>query len=366
MMRVLLAGGGTAGHTSPLLATADAIRRLAPDLGIEVEITCLGTPRGLENRVVPEAGYPLELIPPVPLPRKPGADLAKVPFRLRAAFKETLVVFDRVRPDVVVGYGGYVSVPAYLAARRRKLPLLVHEQNAVPGVANKVGARFAQRVAVSFPDTPLPKAEYVGLPIRTMISGLDRAALRAQAREFFGLDADRPTLLVTGGSQGARKLNQSVSGAAAALAAAGVQVLHVVGPQGEASPATGDVPYVVLNFVDRMDLAYAAADLVVCRGGASSVTEAAAVGLPGIFVPLPIGNGEQQHNARPIVDAGGGLLVADADVTSDWVARTVPALANDAERLAAMGAAASDLVPRDADEKLARMVFEAARQESAL
>ncbi|GAA4758720.1 undecaprenyldiphospho-muramoylpentapeptide beta-N-acetylglucosaminyltransferase [Nocardioides endophyticus] len=364
-MRVLLAGGGTAGHTSPLLATADAIRRLAPDLDIEVEITCLGTPRGLENRVVPEAGYPLELIPPVPLPRTPGADLVKVPFRLRAAVKEALAVFDRVRPDVVVGYGGYVSVPAYLAARRRKVPLLVHEQNAVPGVANKLGARFAQRVAVSFPDTPLPKAEYVGLPIRTMISGLDRAALRTQAREFFGLDVDRPTLLVTGGSQGARKLNQSVSGAAAALAAAGVQVLHVVGPQGEATPEPADgaqsVPYVVVNFVDRMDLAYAAADLVVCRGGASSVTEAAAVGLPGIFVPLPIGNGEQEHNARPIVDAGGGLLVADADVTPDWVARTLPALATDAGRLAAMGAAASALVPRDADEKLARMVFEAAR-----
>jgi UDP-N-acetylglucosamine--N-acetylmuramyl-(pentapeptide) pyrophosphoryl-undecaprenol N-acetylglucosamine transferase len=243
--------------------------------------------------------------------------------------------------------------------------LLVHEQNAVPGVANKVGARFARRVAVSFPDTPLPKAEYVGLPIRTMISGLDRAALRAEAREFFGLDADRPTLLVTGGSQGARKLNQSVSGAADALAAAGVQVLHVVGPQGEASPPSGGVPYVVVNFVDRMDLAYAAADLVVCRGGASSVTEAAAVGLPGIFVPLPIGNGEQQHNARPIVDAGGGLLVADADVTPDWVARTVPALATDTDRLAAMGAAAAALVPRDADEKLARMVFEAARPGSA-
>ena len=360
-MRVLLAGGGTAGHTSPLLATADAIRRLAPDLGIEVEITCLGTPRGLENRVVPEAGYPLELIPPVPLPRKPNADLFKVPVRLRAAVKETLAVFDRVQPDVVVGYGGYVSMPAYLAARRRRLPLVVHEQNAVPGLANKAGARVAQRVAVSFPDTPLPKAEYVGLPIRPMISSLDRAALRAEAREFFGLDADRPTLLVTGGSQGARRLNQSVSGAAAALASAGVQVLHVVGPQGEAAPVAGDVPYVVVNFVDRMDLAYAAADLVVCRAGASSVTEAAAVGLPAIFVPLPIGNGEQRQNARPVVDAGGGLLVLDADLDADWIADTVPGLVTDGVRLAAMGAAASALVPRDADEKLARIVFEAAR-----
>jgi UDP-N-acetylglucosamine--N-acetylmuramyl-(pentapeptide) pyrophosphoryl-undecaprenol N-acetylglucosamine transferase len=121
------------------------------------------------------------------------------------------------------------------------------------------------------------------------------------------------------------------------------------------------VPYVVLNFVDRMDLAYAAADLVVCRAGASSVTEAAAVGLPAVFVPLPIGNGEQDHNARPVVDAGGGLLVADAALTSEWVAATVPALATDAQRLARMGAAAAGLIPRDADEKLARIVLESAR-----
>ena len=356
-MRVLLAGGGTAGHTSPLLATADALRRLDPT----VEVTCLGTPRGLENRVVPEAGYPLELIPPVPLPRRPNADLLRVPGRLSGAVRETLAVLDRVRPDVVVGYGGYVSVPAYLAARRRKLPLVVHEQNALPGLANKVGARLAGRVAVSFPDTPLRNAEYVGLPIRRMISNLDRAATRDEARAFFGLDPERPTLLVTGGSQGARRLNQAVSGAARALADAGVQVLHVVGPNGEAAPEPTGVPYVVLSFVDRMDLAYAAADLVVCRAGASSVTEAAAVGLPAVFVPLPIGNGEQDHNARPVVDAGGGLLVADGALTSEWVAATVPALATDAERLARMGAAASGLIPRDADEKLARIVLESAR-----
>jgi UDP-N-acetylglucosamine--N-acetylmuramyl-(pentapeptide) pyrophosphoryl-undecaprenol N-acetylglucosamine transferase len=198
-----------------------------------------------------------------------------------------------------------------------------------------------------------------------MISGLDRVARRAEARTFFGLDADRPTLLVTGGSQGARRLNQSVSGAADALAAAGVQVLHVVGPQGDASPETADgaqsVPYIVLNFVDRMDLAYAAADLVVCRGGASSVTEAAAVGLPGIFVPLPIGNGEQELNARPVVQAGGALLVPDSAMTPEWVSATVPGLISDGERLRAMGSAAAALIPRDADDKLARIVAEVAR-----
>ncbi|WP_203335247.1 undecaprenyldiphospho-muramoylpentapeptide beta-N-acetylglucosaminyltransferase [Nocardioides limicola] len=356
-MRVLLAGGGTAGHTSPLLATADALRRLRPD----VEITCLGTPRGLENTVVPAAGFPLELIPPVPLPRKPGADLFRVPGRLRAAVKETLAVLDRVQPDVVVGYGGYVSMPAYLAARRRTLPLVVHEQNALPGLANKVGARLADRVAVSFPDTRLRHAEYVGLPIRRMISMLDREAMRAEAREFFGLDAQRPTVLVTGGSQGARRLNQAVSAASGAFADAGVQVLHVIGPNGEAQPKQTGVPYVVEKFVDRMDLAYAAADLVICRAGASSVTEAAATGLPAIFVPLPIGNGEQAHNAAPVVAAGGGLMVEDSALTPDYVAATVPALAVDRARLQVMGQAAAALIRRDADDVLARIVLETAR-----
>jgi UDP-N-acetylglucosamine--N-acetylmuramyl-(pentapeptide) pyrophosphoryl-undecaprenol N-acetylglucosamine transferase len=358
-MRILLAGGGTAGHTSPLLATADALRRLEPG----VEITCLGTPRGLENRVVPEAGYPLELIAPVPLPRRPSVDLLRVPGRLRGAVRETLAIVDRVRPDVIVGFGGYVSMPAYLAARRRKLPLVVHEQNALPGLANKAGARIASRVAVSFPDTRLPRAEYVGLPIRRMISTLDREAERAEARKFFGLDLDRPTLVVTGGSQGARRLNEAVAGAAEALAAAGVQVLHVVGPKNEVhvpTPAAGAPPYVVEPFVDRMDYALAAADLMICRAGASSVTEAAAVGVPAVFVPLPIGNGEQDLNAQPVVDAGGALLVSDADFTPAWVAEHVVALVTDTTRLGAMGAAASALVPRDADEKLARIILDVA------
>jgi len=353
-MRVLLAGGGTAGHTSPLLATADALTRLEP----ATAVTCLGTPRGLETRVVPEAGYPLELVPPVPLPRKVGGELLRVPASLRAAVRATHDVFDRVEPDVVVGYGGYVSVPAYLAARRRRLPVVVHEQNALPGLGNKLGARVARRVAVSFPDTPLPRAEYVGLPVRRMISTLDRDALRPEARAFFGLD-ERPTLVVTGGSQGARRLNEAVTAAAPALAEAGLQVLHVVGPKNDLPPARPG--YVPVGYVDRMDLALAVADLMVCRAGANSVVEASAVGIPAVFVPLPIGNGEQEHNARPVVDAGGALLVADAAFTREWVEATVPDLVHDPARLADMGRAAAALVPRDADEKLARIVLETAR-----
>ena len=363
-MKVLMAGGGTAGHTSPLLATADALRRIDPT----VEVTALGTPRGLEVRVVPEAGYPLELVPPVPLPRSVSADLFRVPGRLRAAAAAALEVVDRVDPDVVVGFGGYVSVPAYLAARRRGIPLVVHEGNALPGLANKLGARFTRHVATSFPSSRIRHGRYLGLPIRRMISTLDRPAMRAEARASFGLDPERPTVLLTGGSQGARRLNASVSSARSAFAEAGVQVLHVAGPKGEADVVAGengpggapDVPYVVLSYVDRMDLAYAAADLVVCRAGANTVTEVAAVGLPAVFVPLPIGNGEQALNARPVVDAGGGLLVDDSALTPEWVAATVPDLARDTARLDRMSRAASGLIPRDADEQLARMVLDAA------
>ncbi len=356
---VLLAGGGTAGHTSPLLATADALRRRVPD----VSVTALGTARGLETRVVPEAGYPLELVPPVPLPRSLGPDLLRTPGRLRGAVQAALEVMDRIRPDVVVGFGGYVSVPAYLAARRRRVPLVVHEGNALPGLANRLGARLTPYVATSFPDTPLRHARYLGLPIRRMISTLDRAALRSRARAEFGLDPDRPTLLVTGGSQGARRINEAVVAAAPAFAEAGVQVLHIVGPRGEATPevAAAGPAYVVLPFVSRMDLAYAAADAVLCRAGSNTVTEVSGVGLPAVYVPLPIGNGEQALNARPVVDAGGGLLVSDAALTPEWVRRSLPDLLTDPDRLAAMSAAARHVIPLDADDKLVEMILLAAR-----
>jgi UDP-N-acetylglucosamine--N-acetylmuramyl-(pentapeptide) pyrophosphoryl-undecaprenol N-acetylglucosamine transferase len=329
----------------------------------DVDITCLGTPRGLEVTLIPQAGYDLELIPPVPLPRRPGKDLALMPAKLRSAVKATGEIVDRIKPDVIVGFGGYVSVPAYLIARRRGIPLVVHEGNAIPGVANKLGARFTEHVATSFPDTDLPHATYIGLPIRREISGLDREARRAEGRAHFGLDADRPTLLVTGGSQGARRINIAVSAAARDLADSGVQVLHAAGRPEEVTvqPREGDPPYVVLPFIDRMDLAYAAADLIVCRAGANTVTEVAAVGLPAAFVPLPIGNGEQAHNAHPVVQAGGALLIDDGALTPAWIDNVVIPLVCHPGRLAAMSQAASGIVPRDADERLAAMIRQAAR-----
>ncbi len=355
-MRVLLAGGGSAGHTSPLLATADALKRLRPG----IEITCLGTRERIEAQIIPAAGYPLEFVPSVPLPRRPNADLLRLPSRLMAARRAALDVVDRVGPDVICGFGGFVSVPAYLAARKRDIPLVVHEGNTIPGVANKLGARFTDHVATSFPDTDLRHASYLGLPIRRMIATLDRPARRAEALATWGLRPDLPVLLVTGGSQGAGSLNRAVLGAAPAFAEAGVQVLHMTGPAHEtAAPETG-VPYVTVGFVDRMDLAYSAADAVLCRSGSNTVTEVSGVGLPAVFVPLPIGNGEQALNARAVVEAGGALIVDDADLTSAWVADHIVALLTDPARLRAMGEAASDLIPLDADEKLARMILDAA------
>jgi UDP-N-acetylglucosamine--N-acetylmuramyl-(pentapeptide) pyrophosphoryl-undecaprenol N-acetylglucosamine transferase len=360
VVSVVIAGGGTGGHIEPALALADAVRRVAPD----AVVTALGTERGLETTVVPARGYPLELIPPVPLPRRPTADLLRLPGRVRAAVRQTRAVLDRVHADVVVGFGGYVALPAYLAARGR-VPIVVHEANARAGLANRVGARFASRVAVAVPGTGLPRAEVVGMPLRQSITTLDRAGLRDKARAHFGLDPSAVTLLVTGGSQGAQSINNAVAGVAGELSAAGVGVLHAYGRKNAPvvpPPSHGGPPYVAVPYIERMDLALAAADLVVCRCGAMTVAEVSAVGLPAVFVPLPHGNGEQALNAAPMVAAGGALLVPDAELTPHKVLDAVLPLAGDAERLAAMSAAARGVGHADADVRLARMVLDEVRQ----
>ncbi len=362
---VVLAGGGTAGHIEPMLALADALSR-RPE---RPRITCLGTERGMETRLVPARGYDLRFIPPVPLPRRPTLDLLRVPGRVVGSVRSTRAVLAEVGADVVVGFGGYVALPAYLAARRPArgragIPIVVHEQNALPGLANRIGARLAARVAVTVPGTPLPRAEVVGMPLRPSISRLDRAARRAEARAEFGLDADRPTLLVFGGSQGAASLNRAAVAAADALGAAGIQVLHARGPKnpdvGVPPRPDGAPPYVVVDYLERMDLAYAAADLALCRAGAVTVAELSAVGLPAAFVPLPIGNGEQRRNAMPVVEAGGGLLVEDAELSGEWIAGRLVPLLTDPEALAAVARHAAAAGAPDADERLADIVLDVA------
>ena len=357
-LHVVLAGGGSAGHIEPALALGDALRRRDP----RCEITCLGTTKGLDTKLIPARGYPLELIPAVPLPRKPAMDVFTVPTRLAGTVRRAAEVLEKVTADVVVGFGGYVSLPAYFAARRRNVPMVVHEANVRPGLANRIGARMTDWIATGSPDCRLGDGRYLGMPLRQMISTLDRSALRAEALAYFGLQPGPVTLLVFGGSQGARRLNEAIEGAAKTFSAAGVQILHATGRgswgEGVEFPV-GGAAYVRRPYIDRMDLAYSAADAVLCRGGMMTCSELAAVGLPAVYVPLPVGNGEQRLNAQPVVRAGGGLLVEDEKLTSAWLAEHLLPLLADRERLGEMGRAAATFGRRDGDEALVEMVYEA-------
>lgn len=359
---VVLAGGGTGGHIYPLLAFADCLRRHDPD----IRITCFGSTKGLENEIIPAAGYDLRHVPAHQLSRAVNLDLLKTGPRMVRSMQAGKAVLDDVDADVVVGFGGYVSVPAYLGAWRRKTPIVIHEVNVPMGIANKVGMRFTDRVAVGFGHQPsqvaaLGNARVVGVPLRRSLTALDRPARRAQARAHFGLDPDRPTLFVYGGSQGARSINLAVAGAAKAITAAGFQVLHIIGARRDEPvdiPTDLTAPYVTLPFLSEMELGYAAADVLLSRGGAMTVAEATALGVPAVYVPLPFGNGEQRRNALPVIDAGGGMIVDDAELTPDWVEANVVPLLGDAARVAAMGAAAASYGRRDGDEALRSYMLE--------
>jgi UDP-N-acetylglucosamine--N-acetylmuramyl-(pentapeptide) pyrophosphoryl-undecaprenol N-acetylglucosamine transferase len=359
---VVLAGGGTGGHIYPLLAFADAVRRHFP----EVRITTLGSPKGMENDLIPPAGYDLRVIPAFQLPRALNVDLLRTPDRMYKSAHAAGKVIDEVQADVVVGFGGYVSVPAYLAAWRRELPIVVHEVNVPPGVANRMGMKFTKNVAVGFPQQPqlaesLRDARVVGVPLRTALTRLDRPALRPQALHHFGLRPDLPVLFVSGGSSGARTINLAVAGAAKRLAHAGIQVLHVQGGRNDPFEVPTDlpVPYRVLPYLSDMHLGYAAADLMLCRGGAITVAETTALGVPAVYVPYPFSNQEQKRNALPVVEVGGGILVDNAELTPDWIEQNIIPLARDRPRLDAMGAAAARYGRRDGDEQLLAFVLEA-------
>ena len=358
-LSIVLAGGGTAGHISPLLAIAAAIRAAAPG----ASLLAVGTPSGMETRLVPAAGLDLATIDRVPLPRKPSMDLVRLPGRLAGAVRQAGRILDEHGADVLVGVGGYVCTPMYLAARRRRIPIVIHEANARPGLANRVGAMLTKYVAVAFDTTPLRHARHVGMPMRTEISGLERSAAQAGAREALGLDPDRPTLIVTGGSSGAQSINRTVEAAVGDLAAAGVQTLHITGrgktlldADGRKLTAPG---YRQVEYIDGMELAYAAADLLLARSGAATVCEVAAVGVPAVFVPLPIGNGEQALNAAGLVRADGALLVQDRDFSAQWVREKLIPLVTDTSRLATMAANSQRLGIRNADQRMAGLVLEA-------
>ncbi|OZG52815.1 undecaprenyldiphospho-muramoylpentapeptide beta-N-acetylglucosaminyltransferase [Pseudoscardovia suis] len=377
-VHIVLAGGGTAGHVNPLLSIAAAIARRDPQASLSV----IGTQVGLESTLVPAAGLPMDTIEKVPFPRKPNGYMFRFPGLWKAETAKVRRILAERQADVVVGVGGYAAAPAYYAAHKVGIPIVIHEQNARAGMANKLGARWASFIGTVYDGTGLKSSapiRRVGLPLREPIARMaakleaDRDTTRTSAKIRLGLDPQLPMILVTGGSLGALSLNNAVSQAADTLLDLG-QVVHLTG-KGKIDAVRSTVAtvagesricglgdssegsYHATEYWERMDEAFAAADLVICRSGAGTVAEITALGVPAIYVPLPIGNGEQRFNAQPVVDAGGGLLIDDADFTADWVKQHVPALVHDRTRLHAMGKAAWSYGIRDAADAMAQEVL---------
>lgn len=358
---IVLAGGGTAGHINPMLAIANALKIQDPD----VSILTVGTENGMEAEIVPAAGYDIRFIPRVPFPRRPNMAALKFPTRFLSSIRQAETILKEAQADAVVGVGGYVCTPMYLAANRLNIPVVVHEANAKVGLANKVGAKKAAFVGTAFANTPIAHGQLVGMPMRQNIANLDRKAMQAEARENLGLEKDKPTLVVTGGSLGALNLNNAVQDNISRFEEWGIQVLHITGRGKELKDDAGNLltapGYHQVEFITGMENVYAAADLLVVRSGAATVSEVAAVGAPAIFVPLPIGNGEQALNAASLVESGGGILVNDSDLTADWFAEHVPALMNDSNRLAAMADASYKHGIRDAAQTMAINILKVAK-----
>lgn len=355
---VVIAGGGTAGHIEPALAVGEA---LAVEHG--ARITALGTAKGLERDIVPARGVDLRLITPVPIPRKLNADLAKLPFNLVKSVRETRAVLKDVSADAVFGTGGYVAAPAYLAAKSLGLPFYVLETNALAGMANKLGVRLGGIGLNATANSGMP-GEVVGIPVRPSLAAADAdeaAAVAAAAREKWELSADRPVILVTGGSQGAQSINAAVAGALDSLLEDN-QVLHAYGKKNE-RPADADrAGYTALPYIDDMAGALAVADLVICRSGAMTVAEVSAAHLPAIYIPLPIGNGEQALNSKDLVAAGAAVQIADADLSPERLTRTVREILDDPQRRAAMVAAVSSNSAGDVARTLASRIASRIRE----
>ncbi|MFJ6679660.1 UDP-N-acetylglucosamine--N-acetylmuramyl-(pentapeptide) pyrophosphoryl-undecaprenol N-acetylglucosamine transferase [Microbacterium sp. NPDC091382] len=351
MTTYLLAGGGTAGHVNPLLAVADALVAREPDATVLV----LGTREGLEARLVPLRGYELLFVDKVPFPRRPDAAALRFPARFMRAVRQVRAHIRSRGVDVVVGFGGYAAAPAYVAARRAGVPVVVHEANAKPGLANVLGARRAAASGVAFEGTPLRGAEVVGMPLRPEIVHLDRPALRAEAAAAFGLDAERPVLLVFGGSLGAVRINHALADSWQDIVASGWQILHAAGERNDIADP-GDTSYRVVPYIDRMDLAFALADAIVSRSGAATVSEISALGIPAVYVPYAVGNGEQALNAASAVGAGAAVLIPDAELTGDRIRSAVVPLLTDPAALDRMRAAAATVGTRSGSENVLGLI----------
>ena len=326
MASIVLAGGGTAGHIEPALAVARVWKSQNP----HDQITFLGTAKGLENTLIPAAGFNVSNIPKVRISRTPSLSWVRIPFELVASVKACRTILKG--SDLLIGFGGYVSAPAYIAARTLGLPTIIHEANAKPGWANRLGALFTPYLAVAHGVNTgaFSAALITGLPLRSDVAdGLKRAegdwkSARAQAKNRLGFDSSKPLVFVMGGSQGSVAINKVIEQSVPMFSKKDIAIMHSVG-RANTLPTATDL-YRPVAYVDQMADAYLAADLIIARSGAVTCAEFRALGRYALFVPLPIGNGEQFHNAQGLVADGRAEVIDQKQFTRSYLETHIDAL----------------------------------------
>jgi UDP-N-acetylglucosamine--N-acetylmuramyl-(pentapeptide) pyrophosphoryl-undecaprenol N-acetylglucosamine transferase len=354
-MKIVLAGGGTAGHIEPALAVARTWRANHPN----DEIEFLGTKSGLENQLVPAAGFKLSHISKVVIPRKVSLSLFVAPTTLTQAFLEARAGLKGA--DLLVGFGGYVSAPAYLAARSLNIPIVIHEANAKPGLANRLGSLLTNHLAVAQPVNSgrLSRALITGLPLRVDVakalqaSGKDWSAARSKAKAALGMSGGAPVIAIFFGSQGSVALNKVIAESLPIFEKTGAQILHAVGKSNQL-PKAGP-SYKPVSYIEDMAGTYLAADLIIARSGAVTCSEVNALGKYALFIPLPIGNGEQKVNARLVTEQSRGEIVEQSEFNPQWIERHLDRLLRNSEMASAVGNS-SDL---HASEKIAALMEDA-------
>ena len=377
----VIAGGGTGGHAVPAVAIGRAlVERGHPPSSIHF----VGSNRGIEGRMAPAAGFEVTLLPGRGIARRLSwSNVGAVAGLFAAVVRATWLLF-RLRPAVVISVGGYASVACSAGAVLLRIPLVVAEQNAVPGLANRLAGRFARVCAVSFPGTPMPKAVLTGNPVRPEILAADRTpAGMTAARQTLRLPGDYTVIAVAGGSLGARRINEATLELARMWKdRQGVAIRHVVGERdfeavmasagglaqtsgydlGARSDGAPGLIYQVVGFEERMDLLLSAADVAVLRAGASTVAEVTVVGVPSLLVPLPGAPGDHQTlNAMRLVDAGAAVVVADSELNGDRLAAELESLLDDPLRLERMSRAARSLAFPEAADSVAALAEKYAR-----
>ena len=326
MTKIIFAGGGTAGHIEPALAVARQWVKTHPDS----ELIFLGTSSGLETRLVPEAGFSLALITKVKISRKISPTLLLIPFSLIRSIAQVQRILKGA--DLLVGFGGYVSGPAYLAARIRRVPIVVHEANARPGIANRLGSLFTDHNAVAYPVSSgkLSHALLAGLPLRADVDAAfhsaesDWAKARKDAKSRIGFSSSKPLIFIFGGSQGSVAINSVIEGARPQLGAEGLQILHSVGAKNHLPDSDSD--YKAVSYISDMASAYLAADVIISRSGAVSCSEINTLGRYALFIPLPVGNGEQELNANTLIAESRAEIVEQKNFTSEWLVANISRL----------------------------------------